>query len=320
MTPTKVVFVDRGTIPPDIHFPPLSFDHKWAAYDFTQPDELLQRVRDANIVMTNKVIFNADILSQLPQLRLIAVAATGVDNIDIDYCGTHGIAVTNVRGYATRSVPEHVIGMIFALRRNFMGYHRDIAKGEWQRHRQFCFFTHKIGDVAGSTLGVIGAGVLGKATAALAESVGMTVMFAERKGRSECRKTFFPFEQVLRQADVITLHCPLSEGTHRLIGRDELALMKSHAILINTGRGGLVDEDALAAALKNGTIAGAGVDVFTREPADQTNPLLANMDLPNLLLTPHVAWGSHSSIQQLANILIDNINAFEAGEMRSRTV
>ncbi len=320
MTQIKVVFVDRGTIPDHIHFPSLTFDHQWVAYEFTLPDELLERVQDADIVITNKVLFNADILSQLPRLRLIAVAATGLDNIDIDYCRTNGIAVTNVRGYATRSVPEHVLGMIFALKRNFMGYHRDIANGEWQRHKQFCFFTHKIGDVSGSTLGVIGAGVLGKATAALAESVGMKVLFAEHKGRSQCRKNFLPFEEVLRQADVITLHCPLNEATRRLIGRHELSMMKSHAILINTGRGGLVDEDALVAALRDGNIAGAGVDVFTQEPADPTNPLLANMDLPNLLLTPHVAWGSHSSIQKLAHILVENINAFEAGKIRSRTV
>jgi glycerate dehydrogenase len=316
----RIVFVDRATIPAHIHLPSPAFGHEWVEYDFTCSSEVVQRVRDAEIVITNKVEFSAEIIAQLPKLRLIAVSATGVNNVDLNECRKRGITVTNVQGYATRSVPEHVIGMIFALRRNLMGYHHDIARGEWQRNRQFCFFTHPIGDVAGSTLGVIGSGILGQATAALARAVGMNVCFAERKGRSSCRQAYLPFEQVLRQADVVTLHCPLNEATQNLIARQELSLMKPDSILINTGRGGLVDEYALVDALKQGTIAAAGVDVFTQEPADETNPLLANIDLPQLLLTPHVAWGSDSAIQQLAQILIDTVTAFYRGEIMNRVV
>ncbi|MDW6091798.1 D-2-hydroxyacid dehydrogenase [Vibrio rhizosphaerae] len=320
MSLPRVVFVDRATIPPHIHLPGLPFEHQWVSYDQTSPAQLLERVRDAAVIITNKVVLSAEILSQLPELRLIAVAATGVNNVDIEYCRAHDIAVTNVQGYATRSVPEHVIGMIFALRRHLMAYHHDIARGEWQQRQQFCFFTHPIGDVAGSTLGIIGRGSLGQATAELARAVGMQVIFAEHKGAAVCREGLLPFEMVLRQADVISLHCPLTTQTHHLLGADELSMMKANAILINTGRGGLVDETALVDALRSGTIAAAGVDVFTQEPADDQNPLVANIELPNLLLTPHIAWGSDSAIQQLVGRLMDNIAAFHQGQKQDRVV
>ncbi|NOI31530.1 D-2-hydroxyacid dehydrogenase [Vibrio coralliilyticus] len=320
MSLPNVVFLDRATIPTHIELPHLPFDHQWIEYDFTSPELVVERLKNAHIVITNKVVLDAAVLRQLPDLKLIAVSATGFNNIDIDYCREQNIAVTNVQGYATQSVPEHVIGMIFALKRNLMGYHNDIVKGEWQRNKQFCFFTHPIGDVAGSTLGVVGSGALGQATAALAKAIGMQVIYAEHKGAHHCRKGFLPFEQVLMMADVLTLHCPLNEQTHHLIGRHELAQMKPGSVLINTGRGGLVDEAALVEALKRGTIAGAGVDVFSQEPADDSNPLLANMSLPNLLLTPHVAWGSDSSIQNLANILMDNITAFHQEQEQNRVV
>lgn len=319
-TSYNVVFLDRATIPSHIVLPTLPFEHQWFEYDSTQPEQVVERLEDAQIVITNKVRLDREQLSRLPNLKLIAVSATGFNNVDIEYCADHGIAVTNVQGYATRSVPEHVMAMIFALKRNLMAYHNDIAGGEWQRNKQFCFFTHSIGDVAGSTITILGSGTLGVATAQLARAVGMKVLLAERKGALMCRDGFVPFEEGLQQADVISLHCPLNEQTLNTIGERELAMMKSSCLLINTGRGGLVDEVALVNALKKGTIAGAGVDVFTQEPADKTNPLLASMSLPGLLLTPHVAWGSDSSIQKLASILIDNIVAFIAGEEQNRIV
>lgn len=320
MSLPTVVFLDRATIPRHIHLPALTFSHRWQEFDTTAPEQVVERLQDAEIVITNKVVLSAEILAQLPNLRLVAVSATGVNNVDVDYCRVHNIAVCNVQGYATRSVPEHVVAMMFALRRNLMGYHHDIAAGEWQRNKQFCFFTHPIGDIAGSTMGIIGGGALGRATAELAKALGMNVVFAERKGAAECRDGYLPFETVLKQADVISLHCPLSEETRNMVAEQEFAQMKPNTILINTGRGGLVDEIALVDALKKRQIAGAGVDVFTQEPADIDNPLLANMDLPNLLLTPHVAWGSDSAISQLAQILISNIEAFVAGKEQNRVV
>ena len=318
MSLPNLVFLDRATIPAHIRIPRPDFPHHWVEYDLTSPEQVLGRLVDAEIVISNKVTLNQPLLSQLPKLKMIAIAATGFNNVDVDYCAEHHIAVANVRGYATRSVPEHVIAMLFALRRNLLGYHQDIAAGEWQRNKQFCFFTHPIGDMAGSTLGIIGSGTLGQATAQLAKALGMKVLFAEHKGLNTCRQGYTPFEEVLQQSDAISLHCPLNKQTHHLIGNVELQQMKPTAILINTGRGGLVDEKALINALKNGDISGAGFDVFTQEPADKNNPLIANMHLPNLLLTPHIAWGSDSSIQRLVEIMIGNINAFERGENLNR--
>ncbi|MEZ9338831.1 D-2-hydroxyacid dehydrogenase [Vibrio splendidus] len=314
MPKLKVVFLDRATIPSQIHLKPLSFEHEWLEYDFTAPDLVAERVLDADVIITNKVVLNADNLSQAQQLKLIAVSATGVNNVDVDYCNEKNIAVANIQGYATQSVPEHVIAMLFTLKRNLVGYHQDIEAGEWQKDKQFCFFTHPIQDVAGSTLGLIGSGSLGQATAILAKAIGMKVIFAERKGADSCREGYLPFDTVLQQADAISLHCPLTKATRDLISERELAMMKPNAVLVNAGRGGLVDEQALVEALKNQEIAGAGMDVFTQEPADNSNPLLANSHLPNLLLTPHVAWGSDSSIQKLSDILIDNIDAFASGK------
>lgn len=320
MTLPTIVFLDRATIPTQIELPHLPFEHQWLEYDLTAPGEVVDRLQPAQIAITNKVVLDRSVLMQLPNLKMIAVAATGVNNVDIEACHEFGIAVTNIRGYATRSVPEHVLAMIFALRRNLKGYHNDIAAGEWQRQKQFCFFTHPIRDVAGATLGIIGSGALGEATAQLAKAVGMNVLFAERKGAEQCRDGFLPFERVLALSDVLTLHCPLNEQTHHLIGRQELASMKSSSIVINTGRGGLVDEEALVDALKQGEISAAGVDVFTDEPADDSNSLVANMHLPNLLLTPHVAWGSDTAIQNLADILIESIAAFLEGKQHNRVV
>ncbi|WP_053048909.1 D-2-hydroxyacid dehydrogenase [Vibrio cholerae] len=307
-------------MPRHIPLPALPFEHHWVEYDACEPHQVVERLLAADIVITNKVVLTREMLVQLPKLKLIAISATGTNNVDLQACSDLNIAVCNVQGYATRSVPEHVIAMMFALRRNLIGYHNDIAAGEWQRHKQFCFFTHPIGDIAGSTMGIIGSGALGQATANLARALGMHVLFAERKGQLECRVGYTSFEQVLAQSDVLSLHCPLMDETRNIISEAELVQMKPNALLINTGRGGLVDEQALVDALKRRQIAGAGVDVFSVEPADMDNPLIANRDLPNLLLTPHVAWGSDSSIQQLATILIDNISAFMRGEAKNRVV
>lgn len=219
MSLPKVVFLDRATIPNHIQVPRPEFPHHWMEYELTPPEFVVERLADADIVISNKVVLDQSVLSQLPQLKMIAVAATGFNNVDVSYCAEHGIAVANVRGYATRSVPEHVIAMLFALRRNLFGYHQDIAAGEWQRNKQFCFFTHSIGDVGGSTLGVVGSGALGQATANLAQALGMTVLFAERKGAAECRPGYVPFEEVLKHSDALTLHCPLNEHTQNLIGK-----------------------------------------------------------------------------------------------------
>ncbi len=316
----KVVFLDQETIPEHIQFRQLDFPHTWTSYPSTSPERLDERLQSADIVITNKVMLDASTLAKHSSIKLIAVSATGTNNVDLDYCKQNGIGVCNVQGYATRSVPEHVIAMLFALRRNLFAYHQDIQKGVWQEKKQFCFFTHPISDIAGSTLAVVGSGSLGQSVAKLGEALGMKVIFAERKGGTDVRDGYVSFEEALKRADVLTLHCPLNEETTNLIGSKELKMMKPSSVLINTGRGGLVEESGLVQALMDGEIAGAGFDVFTQEPADESNPLLASAHLPNLLLTPHVAWGSDSAIQSLVNILLDNIESFVAGGDNNRLV
>lgn len=310
----KIVFLDRNSIIADIRRP--AFPHEWVDYDQTRPEELVARIRDASIVITNKVKLPGEVLAQAPAVKLIAVAATGTDNVDLAYCRAHGIVVSNIRGYAVHTVPEHAFMMMLALRRSLLGWRQDLRAGLWETAEQFCLFTRPIHDLHGSTLGLIGYGSLGRGMHRLAEAFGMRVLIAEHKGAAQVREGYTPFETVLREADVISLHTPLTPETRHLIGAREFLMMKPGAILINTARGGLVDEAALVDALKSGAIAGAGFDVLSVEPPVAGNPLL-QLDLPNFILTPHVAWSSREAMQTLADQLVDNIEAFVAGEPRN---
>lgn len=304
----RIVFLERNTLDAALRQP--SFQHEWRDYGETRAEEMFERLRDATVAVVNKLPLRADLLSRLPRLKVIAVAATGTDNIDREFCREHNITVTNVRGYAVRTVPEHVLALTLALRRNLFAYREDVRRGAWSQARQFCLLTHPIRDLAGSTLGVVGYGTLGRATAELMRAVGMRVLIAEHKGASDVREGRAPFAEVLRESDVVTLHVPLNEETRGLVGREELAAMRRDALLINCARGGVVDEGALADALRSGAIAGAGVDVLSKEPPQEEddNPLL-KLDLPNLIVTPHVAWASREAMQTLADQLIDNIEA-----------
>ncbi len=278
----------------------------------TNVSELVERLRDATIAITNKVPLRADMLQRLPKLRMIAVAATGYDVIDIDFCKANHIAVANIRNYAVHTVPEHAFALITALRRNLLAYRQDVERGRWQQVEQFCFFDHPIRDLYGATIGIVGEGVLGQGTASIARGFGMKVLFADHAPPKAAEVVFTPFDQVLAQSDVISLHLPLTADTRNMIGIEQFRRMKRTAILINTARGGLVDEQALVQALKEGLIAGAGFDVLTREPPREGNPLL-DLHLPNFILTPHVAWASDGAMQFLADQLIDNIEAFVRG-------
>ncbi len=305
--PHSIVFLDRSTLEANVRAP--DFPHSYKEYDVTAPDQVVERLRDATIAIINKVPLREATLAQLPNLKMIAVAATGTDVIDKSYTKAHGIVVSNIRNYAFNTVPEHVFALAFALRRNIVAYVEDVRAGRWQESDQFCFFDHPIRDMRGSTLGIIGYGALGKAVGKIAEAFGMKVLPYD----------VFPqpglvdLDRLIRESDIITLHTPLTPETKNMIGARELDLMKKDALLINTGRGGLVDEAALAAALTAGKIGGAGFDVLTVEPPKQGNILL-DLKLPNLIITPHVAWASREAMQILADQLIDNVEAFAAGK------
>jgi glycerate dehydrogenase len=305
-----VVFLDRSTLQANVRRP--SFEHTWQEYAVSTVAELPQKLRDATIVITNKVPLRAETLQQLPKVKMIAVAATGYDVVDVAYCKANNIAVANIRNYAVHTVPEHAFAMILALQRNILAYRRDVENGRWQQVDQFCFFDHPIRDLFGSTIGIIGEGVLGQSTANIARGFGMKVLFADHAPPKAPNVEFTPLDDVLAQSDIISLHSPLTPDTRNMIGIEQLRKMKRSAILINTARGGLVDEAALVQALKEGLIAGAGFDVLTKEPPKEGNPLL-DFRLPNFILTPHVAWASDGAMQFLSDQLIDNIEGFVKG-------
>lgn len=313
----KIVFLDRNSLIADMRVP--SFAHDWVDFEQTRPEDVVTRLQDARIVITNKVRLPGELLAQTPGVKMIAVAATGTDNVDLAYCRDHGIVVANIRGYAVDTVPEHAFMMMLALRRNLIGWREDVRSGLWQQADQFCLFTRPVNDLHGSTLGLVGYGSLGRGMRKLAEAFGMRVLIAEHKTAAMPREGYTPIDTVLREADVISLHTPLTPETRHMISTREFALMKPSALLINTARGNLVDEAALIEALQSGRIGGAGFDVLAVEPPREGNPLL-DLDLPNFILTPHVAWSSREAMQTLADQLVDNIEAFVAGTPRNLVV
>lgn len=299
---------------------PPAFAHNWVEHAKTAPAQVVERLAGATIAITNKVAIDAAAVAALPDLKMIAVSATGTNNVDLDACRARGIVVSNIRGYAVHTVPEHVMALLLALSRNLVAWRETLLAGGWQRSEQFCLFDHPICDLHGATLGLIGSGTLGNGVARLAEAFGMRVLRAERKGAAVVRPGYSAFAEVLAAADAISLHCPLTAETLNLIGEAELRAMKPSALLINTARGGIVDELALIRALKEGWIAGAGFDAITVEPPPADHPMVdpALLALPNFLLTPHVGWSSRPAMQTLADQLIDNIEAFVAGAPKNR--
>ena len=310
----KIVFLDRDSLDADVRRP--SFEHDWTDYPGTTPADVVSRLKDATIAITNKVPLRAADIEQLPALKMVAAAATGTDNIDLAACRARGITVSNIRNYSLVSVPEHVFTLILALRRNLLSYTADVAAGRWQAQERFCLLDHPIGDLAGSRIGIVGFGALGHKVAHLARAFGMEVCVTSRSPVADPGVTVLPLPELLRTCDVVSLHLPLNDQTRNMIGAAELATMKPTALLINTARGGLVNEAALAEALRAGVIGGAGFDVLSKEPPGPDNPLLG-VDQPNFILTPHVAWASAGAMQTLADMLVDNLEAFVQGAPRN---
>jgi glycerate dehydrogenase len=316
----RIVFLDRGTIGPSVDLRRPAFRHEWVEHVATPPGEVVRRLAGADIAVTNKVPIRAEHLAELPQLKMISVAATGYDVIDVAACRERGIVVSNVRGYAVNTVPEHTFALILALRRGIVGYRQDVIDGAWQEAGQFCFFTHPIRDLAGSTLGIIGEGAIGQSVARLGQAFGMRTLYAAHKGVSGLGPLYTPFDEVLATSDVITLHCPLTPATRGLIAMPEFRQMKKQPLLINTARGGLVVEADLVQAVNEGLIAGAGFDCLTAEPPPRDHPFSAIMDRPNVIITPHVGWASQEAMQGCWQQVIDNIEGFKDGRPSNAVV
>ena len=310
MNPLHIVVLDRDTLvnrPFDFDFP-----HTLSSYGTTEAHETLERIRGVDIVITNKVVISAQAFAENPQLKLVAVTATGVNNVDVEAAKQNGTAVCNIRAYGNESVAEHAFMMMITLMRNLPAYQRDVAAGLWENSPFFCHLGAPMRDLNGKTLAIFGRGNIGKTLATYAQAFKMNVVFAEHKHAQSVRDGYVSFDEAIRSADVVSLNCPLTPQTANMIGEAELQQMKPGAILINCGRGGLVDEAALVAALKYGQIGGAGFDVLTQEPPRDGNPLL-KARLPNLIVTPHIAWASQEAANRLFDILLDNINRFVAG-------
>jgi len=305
----RAVFLDAGSLAQSaMDMTPLEDPSlAWEFYDTTSVDALRERIAEAGIVVTNKVVLDQAAITAAEQVRLICVAATGTNNVDLAEARDRGITVCNVPGYTTPSVVEHVFALLLSLMRHLPDYHRAVQSGRWQGSAHFSFIDFPIHELHGKVMGIVGYGELGRAVGQVAEAFGMRVMVAERTG-SEARPGREPLSEVLRHADVLTLHCPLTDETRGLIGAKELQLMKRGAVLINTARGGIVDELALLEALRSHHLGGAGVDVLTQEPPVD-NPLLSQ-GVPNLIVTPHIAWASRESRRRLVNELAANIQAY----------
>lgn len=317
----KAVFLDFATMGADLDLSPLTnLLPGLKFFDATPEDLTAERIKDAEFVFTNKIRFNEATLGNAKSLRFIGLTATGTDNIDLSCADKYGIAVCNIRAYCTQSVVEHVFGVFLYFTHNISRFAQTVRNGEWQNSDDFCMLKYPIRELSGMTLGLVGHGELGRGVERIAREFGMNILIARRPGTSATQDDGrTDFHEMLRRADAITLHCPLTDDTENLFGEEEFRLMKPDAILINTARGGLIDSAALAAALRDGEIGAAAVDVLPKEPPVDGNPLL-DYKGPNLIVTPHVAWATMEARQKAINELAANVEAFLKGERRNRVV
>lgn len=314
---TKIVFLDRGTFPKNFEAKKPGFSHEWQEYEGTPKDHIIPRLQGAEIAIINKVKLDAETLSNLPDLKMIAITATGYDNVDINAAQSNGITVANVKGYAVNSVPEHAMMMILALSRSLIGYQTDVEQGAWQKANHFCFFNHPIEDLHDKTLGIIGRGVLGAGLARLASGFGMGIMYAGRRDDKNPHKPYIEFNEFLEQCDIISVHCPLNGQTRDLITKKEFDKMTRKPILINASRGGIVNEADAVEAVNQKKIRALGIDCLSLEPPRNGNPLLSIAHYPNVIITPHIAWASSDAIHNLWDGLINNIEKWKKGELKN---
>ncbi len=314
----KATFLDYGTLGPGVDTSPLDDLVEVAYFEYSPPEEIPPRLKRAAIGIVNKARVDAATMDANPDLKLIVLAATGSDNVDLVAAKERGIGVSNIRNYCTPAVVQHAFALILALTRQLSGYQTIVNAGAWQRSNTFALFDYPIRDLTGKVLGIVGYGSLGRGVADIGRAIGMEVKIAARAGTdgSDSAESRVPLAELVREADVLSLHCPLTDATRHLIGAEQLKAMKRDAILINTARGALIDSAALVDALRSGEIGGAGIDVLAKEPPPDDEPLLA-ADIPNLILTPHIAWTSAESRQRTLDQVAENVEDFlEGGKLR----
>ena len=316
----KAVFLDFGTMGAGLDLGELeSLVSELVVYEHSPDATVAERIADSEIVFTNKIRLTRELLEKAPKLKFIALTATGTDNIDTACANEHGIAVANIRHYCTQSVVEHVFGVMISLTHSLERYHRAVRAGDWQRSTDFCMLHHPVCELSAMTLGIVGYGALGQGVARSAREIAMTELISARPGTDGEPADRGGFDELLAEADVISLHCPLNDATRNLFGAPEFAAMKSSSMLINTARGGLVDSQALADALADGQIAAAAIDVLPQEPPVDGDPLLEYRG-DNLIVTPHIAWATDEARQNAIDELAANTRAFLDGTERNRVI
>ncbi len=309
----NIVYLDGYTLNPgDLSWQPLEKLGELKVYDRTSADKLLERASEADIVLTNKVVLSQETLQSLPRLKYIGVTATGYNNVDLNAARRQGITVTNVKGYSTPAVAQHTFSLLLALTNHTELHSQSVRQGDWVSAPDWCYWKTPLVELAGKTMGLIGLGDIGTQVARIALAFGMRVL-AHRKSKASAGDgiELVELEQLFRESDVVSLHCPLTSETSEIINKQSLALMKPEAYLINTGRGGLLNEKEVAAALNDGKLAGAALDVLSTEPPSADNPLLS---ATNCLVTPHIAWALYESRTRLLELAAENIAAFMKGD------
>ncbi|MGO1249916.1 D-2-hydroxyacid dehydrogenase [Psychrobacter sp.] len=308
----QAVFLDKGTFSDGVDLSAPAGLSDYTTYDDTPKDNeiIKERCKNAEIIITNKVKIDADVISSLPNLKLIQLTATGMNNVDQDACAEHDVTLHNVAGYAVKSVPEHTFMLMLSAMRSSIYYHKKVADGSWQDNGNFCLLNIPLIDLEDKTLGIIGVGTIGKRVTEIARAFGMTVLWADHQGCTPRNDDYTAFDDVLARSDVISLHCPLNDQTKHLINDDTLAKMTRQPLLVNVARGGIVDSQALTNAINSEQIIGYASDVFEQEPITDDDPLLSVSDHPRVIFSPHNAWGSESAQQTLWHILCKQVADF----------
>ena len=308
----QAVFLDKGTFSDGVDLPAPTGISDYVTYDDTPKNNevILARCKDADIIITNKVQIDADVISKLPNLKIIQLTATGMNNVDQEACIQHNVALYNVAGYAVKSVPEHTFMLMLTAMRAGIYYHQKVADGTWQANGNFCLLDIPLIDLEDKTLGIIGVGTIGKRVTEIARAFGMTVLWAEHQGRAPRNNDYTAFDEVLARADVLSLHCPLNAQTQHLINKATLAKMTKQPLIVNVARGGVVDSQALTDAINNEQIIGYASDVFEQEPIVKDDPLLTLANHPRVIFSPHNAWGSKSAQETLWQMLSNQVADF----------